>query len=125
MKTLKPDKLSGLFEPGESADNFDEDALLLRWTNQHIEDFGDPISNLEGDLADSIAFVTLLNALDLDNASTDPLDEPDETKRAQMMLDSAFKNFGVPRIVCAPALSSTNYRQNFLLLAALFCHSDE
>jgi len=67
------------------------ETILIRWINYHLKKQGVErrVHNLGGDLKDSKALIYVLNRLDPAHCSLADLDEEDNNKRAEKMINSA------------------------------------
>lgn len=79
------------------------------------------MTNLGGDLKDSISLLHVLNQLDKSQCSLDGLSESDTTKRAEIMIQNAA-NLGVPSIVRPSDITSGNVKINTIFVAEIFNH---
>lgn len=95
--------------------------ILIRWVNYHLKEAGQEqrIKNLGKDIADSTAMTYVLNQLDKQKCSLNPLKEDDLTKRADQMIENS-KKIGVADVVGAEDLVRGNPKVNALFVAEVF-----
>jgi plastin-1 len=96
--------------------------ILIRWVNYHCRAAGHPekqIKNLGGDLKNSEAIFYVLNQLDKDKCPLDHIGEPDETKRAQEMINNS-NAMEVPEVVDAKDWVKGNPKVNVVYVAEIF-----
>jgi len=91
-------ELYRLLEPGETLEDLMKlgaEQILLRWVNYHLKAAGSNkrINNFSGDIKDSEAYTILLNqvAPKSKGVNTNALNEPNQLRRAEMVLENADK----------------------------------
>jgi len=116
-------ELIALLEDGETlADllKLPPEQLLIRWFNYHLKKAGHKkINNLAGDVADSDAYLTLLNQLDKKQNGLEALGEKDLVKRAGAVIANA-ENLGVKRMIKPADIKAGNPKLNLAFTAAIF-----
>ncbi|XP_013406990.1 plastin-2 [Lingula anatina] len=99
------------------------EAILIRWVNYHLRNAncGRQISNFTSDIKDSVAYIHLLGQIapPEKGVHTNALQEPDDTQRAELMLDEADK-INCKSFVSAKDVVSGNYKLNLAFVANLF-----
>jgi plastin-1 len=97
--------------------------ILIRWMNFHLKQAGQErrVTNLGGDIKDSISLIYVLNQLDKTLCPLDGLSEEDVTKRAEIMIQNSIK-LGVPSIVRPSDVTSGNTKINTIFVAEIFNH---
>ncbi|KAK2154859.1 hypothetical protein LSH36_255g00034 [Paralvinella palmiformis] len=118
--------LAALLRDGETLEEFmklSPEQILIRWVNYHLDrsGCGRQISNFQGDIKDSMAYIYLLHQIAPRDkgVTTMAVNESDELERAERMLQEADKiecrSFVSPRDVV-----SGNYKLNLAFVANLF-----
>ena len=97
------------------------DDFLKRWVNKHLKLAESPrqMNNYDDDLKDGEIFTILMNDIAPNVCDKSPLDETDELKRAEKVLDNA-KKFGADPSVTAEGLTSGNPELNKLFLGEIY-----
>jgi plastin-3 len=115
-----------LLREDESLEDFRKlspEQVLIRWVNFHLarSNCGREISNFQGDIKDSVAYIHLLHQIAPRDSgvSTAPEHEIDELKRAERMLQEADK-IGCRAFVSPKDVVSGNYKLNLAYVANLF-----
>eukprot|EP01137_Pigoraptor_chileana_P016675 Opistho-2@6038 len=95
--------------------------ILLRWFNHHLKKagFAKRITNFSTDIKDSTAYIVLMNQISNGKTDTTALDEPDVTRRAELMLASA-EVLGCRKFVTAGDVVAGHPRLNLAFIAGLF-----
>ena len=80
-----------LAEEGEELKDLQKlppEQILVRWINYHLKKRGQErrVTNLGGDLKDSIPLLYVLNSLDSSKCHLEALNEEDAVKRAEQMI---------------------------------------
>ncbi|KAA6403905.1 MAG: putative Ca2+-binding actin-bundling protein [Streblomastix strix] len=113
-----------LVKENESLDafkNLASEMRLLRWFNYHLEKAGHSrrVVNISEDLKDGENYTILLNQLNKKKCSTDPLQEKDLNKRAELVLENSEK-LGCKRFIKASDITNGNKELNLAFIADLF-----
>jgi hypothetical protein len=97
------------------------EAILIRWINFHLKKQGldKKVTNLGGDLKDSIALIHVLNSLDKDRCTLAALSEDDIIKRADQLIKNA-ESIGVPALVRPADVASGNVKLLTVFVAEVF-----
>ena len=94
--------------------------LLLRWLNHHLANAGQlRVNNLGNNLRHCKPLIHLLNQLDSSKCSLDGLEEADDMRRAEIVVNSAYA-LGCGDIASSKDLVAGNAKVNTLFLAILF-----
>jgi len=117
-------ELVRLLEPGEELSDLlklPADQLLLRWINYHLKNAGETrrVKNFGSDLQDSRVYTILLNQISPSLCDKKALDEPDETKRAEMLIQSS-RNLGVESFIKPENIVTGNQKINLAFCAQIF-----
>jgi plastin-1 len=118
-------ELFRLLEEGETLDDLlklPPEHILIRWVNYHCRAAGHPekqIKNLGSDLKDSQSIYYVLNQLDKKNCPLNHIDEPDQVKRAQEMINNS-NAMGVPEVVDSKDWVKGNPKVNVVYVAEIF-----
>ena len=97
------------------------ETILIRWINFHLKKAGSErrVTNLGGDLKDSYALLQVLHQLDSSKCSLEPLNETDNVKRAEKVINFA-EELGVPALVRPTDITTGNVKLNTVFVAELF-----
>lgn len=97
------------------------ETILIRWINFHLkkQNVDRRVNNLGGDLKDSQALLYVLNRLEPSKCSLEPLNESDNLKRAEIMINYA-ESLGVPPLVRPSDITTGNVKLNTVFVAELF-----
>jgi len=117
-------ELFRLLKDGETLDDMlklPTEQILIRWMNYHLKEsaYGKSVNNLSSDVKDGYAYTYLLNQLDSSQCSLAPLNETDNHKRAEMVLDNADK-LGCRKYLTPNAFINGNSKLHFAFVANLF-----
>ena len=117
-------QLVRLKKPGEENSDLlklSQDDLLLRWFNYHLKNAGcdKEITNFNDDIKDGEKYTLLLNHLDPSKCDKSALNEGDQTKRAEMVIDNA-KKLDVDCYIEPNDITSGNEKLNKLFVAQIF-----
>jgi len=118
-------ELFRLLEEGETLEDLlklPPEHILIRWVNYHCRAAGHPekqIKNLGSDLKDSQSIYYVLNQLDKQHCPLTHIDEPDQVKRAQEMINNS-NAMGVPEVVDAKDWTKGNPKVNVVYVAEIF-----
>ena len=94
--------------------------ILKRWLNYHLKRAGQPpVNNLGKDLADSRSLLYVLNQLDNSLCKLDGLNESDDVKRAEIMINNSFA-LGCADVVGPKDIVKGNEKVNIIFVAELF-----
>ena len=95
--------------------------LILRWINWHLSNAGATrrVTNFTHDVKDSEVYVRLLHQLSPAECSLDILEERDELRRAERLLEAA-ERVDCRKFVQAADIVSGNYKLNLGFVANLF-----
>ena len=117
------EEIAQLLDDGEEYDKIlklEHETLMLRWVNHYLCLAGqEPVNNLGKDLADSTALLYLLNQLDSNKCKLDGLEEPDELKRAELVIANA-QALGVDDVVAAVDITMGNPKVSIIFISELF-----
>ena len=117
------EEIAQLLDDGEDYDKIlklEHEVLMLRWVNHYLCLAGqEQINNLGKDLADSTALLYLLNQLDSRKCKLDGLEEPDELKRAEVVIANA-QALGVDDVVAAVDITMGNPKVSIIFISELF-----
>jgi len=121
-------ELYRLLEPGETLEDLMKlgaEQILLRWVNYHLKAAGSNkrINNFSGDIKDSEAYTILLNqvAPKSKGVNTNALNEPNQLRRAEMVLENADK-IDCKKFLRPPDIVNGHPRLNLAFVANLFNH---
>lgn len=97
------------------------ETILIRWINFHLDKSGVDrrVTNLGKDLSDSKVLLYVLNRLEPSKCSLQGIDEEDNIKRAEIMINNAT-SIGVPPLVRPSDITSGNVKINTVFVAELF-----
>lgn len=97
------------------------EAILIRWINFHLKKQGvaKKVTNLGGDLKDSVALLQVLNSLDKEKCTLAALSEEDVIKRADLLIKNA-ESIGVPALVRPADVASGNVKLLTIFVAEVF-----
>ena len=97
------------------------ETILIRWINFHLKEakVDRRVNNLGGDLKDSFALLHVLHQLDKSKCSLDALNETDNLKRAEQVLQFA-DSLGVPPLLRPTDITTGNVKLNTVFVAELF-----
>eukprot|EP00960_Hanusia_phi_P042822 755726-Hanusia_phi.AAC.1 len=114
-----------LLKPGEDLATLlklPKEELLVRWVNFHLVNAGceKRLSNFSGDVKDSAIYIYLMSRICPEHCDLSPLQEKDERKRAQKVLDNAAKIGCKTTFVKANDIIAGNKDLNFAFTALLF-----
>eukprot|EP01135_Chromosphaera_perkinsii_P004531 Nk52_evm1s288 gene=Nk52_evmTU1s288 len=119
-------ELYRLLYDGETLEDFlklPPDQILLRWVNFHLKNAGHAkkMTNFSSDIKDGEIYTVLLNQLDAEHCSLNPLKQPDLLQRAQLVLDNA-DSMDPPcaKFVTPKSITQGNAKLNLAFLANLF-----
>jgi len=117
-------ELFRLLEPGEDISDLlklPPEQILLRWFNYHLKKANWPrrVGNFSGDIKDSENYTVLLNQIAPNSCSRGPLNEPDQTKRAEQVLQNADK-IDCRKFVTPKDIVKGNPKLNLAFVANLF-----
>lgn len=117
------EEIAQLLDQGEEYDQIlklEHETLMLRWVNFYLQEAGQPkVKNLGKDLADSKALLYLLNQLDPRKCKLDALEEPDEIKRAEVVISNA-QALGVDDVVAPVDITMGNPKVSIIFISELF-----
>uniref|UniRef100_H3ASG2 Plastin 1 n=1 Tax=Latimeria chalumnae TaxID=7897 RepID=H3ASG2_LATCH len=125
IELSKNEALIALLGEGEDLEQLlklSPEELLLRWVNYHLDNAGwEKISNFSSDIMDSKAYYHLLNQIAPkgDNIDEIFLQERDDLKRAEYMLEEAEK-LGCKQFVTPKDVVAGNPKLNMAFVANLF-----
>ena len=117
------EEIAQLLEEGEEYDQIlklEHEKLMLRWVNYYLQEAGQPkVKNLGKDLADSKALLYLLNQLDPRKCKLDALEEPDEIRRAEVVISNA-QALGIDDVVAPVDITMGNPKVSIIFISELF-----
>jgi len=94
--------------------------ILVRWLNYHLRNAGQlRVNNLGSNLKYCKPLIHIINQLDQSMCSLDGIEEPDNLKRAEIVLNSSYA-LGCGDIVSPKDLIAGNPKVNILFLAEMF-----
>ena len=105
----------------ELATKLTEEDFLKKWTNEHLEKAGcsKKLNNFDEDLIDGEIFTILMNDISPKICDKSPLEEKNQLKRAEKILDNA-KKMGSDTAVTPEGLISGNPELNKLFLGEIY-----
>mmetsp|Transcript_553 Transcript_553/g.1367 ORF Transcript_553/g.1367 Transcript_553/m.1367 type:complete len:737 (-) Transcript_553:90-2300(-) len=114
-----------LLKPGEDLATLlklPKEELLVRWVNFHLVNAGceKRLSNFSSDVKDSTIYIYLMSRICPEHCDLSPLQEKDERRRAQKVLDNAAKIGCKTTFVKANDIVAGNKDLNFAFTALLF-----
>lgn len=117
-------ELYRLLEDDETLEQFlrlPPEQILLRWFNYHLKaaNWNRRVSNFSGDVSDGENYTILLNQLAPSLCSTDPLQTPDLSQRAEQVLQNAEK-LDCRKYLTPSSLVAGNPKLNLAFVAHLF-----
>jgi len=113
-----------LLEPGETLEDLlklSPEQILIRWVNYHLKNAGSNrrINNFGNDIKDSEVYTLLLNQLAPKKCDKNALNESNQLKRADMVLNNAAK-LDCKKFVRARDIVAGNPKLNLAFVANLF-----